>query len=188
VERVTSWLIYHLDAEFGTNSIVASTLANQDRCRTLVDRVLYSMRQGIEIPDLPREYLPARRLPKQRRPNAVPTLIDSGRVADGTTLTYRAMTQPEREAMADWLAEDPRRGIATWVNERVRPVLWAADGKRYSPSGLVLRMWQLAGWAKAPVAAQGPARWYVESEGSLWDIAKATLASLAESEDGDEER
>lgn len=39
--------------------------------------------------------------------------------------------------MADWLAEESARGTATWVKQRVRPLLWAADGKRYSPSGLV---------------------------------------------------
>jgi hypothetical protein len=39
-------------------------------------------------------------------------------------------------------------------------------------------MWQLAGWAKAPVAAQGPSRWYVPGEGSLWELALAALADV----------
>ena len=190
VERVTTWLVYHLDGEFGSNSYVASTLANVDRCRTLVDRVLSDVRRDAPPPELPAEYRTARKVPKQRRPNAVPTLIDAGRLADGTAVTYQATTQHEREAMAEWLAEDPSRGTATWINQRTRPLLWAADGKRYSPSGLVQRMWQLAGWAKAPVAAQGPSRWHVAGEGSLWELALATLASLGETaddEDGDED-
>jgi hypothetical protein len=190
VERVTSWLVHHVDREFGSNSYVASTLANVDRCRTLVDRVLSDVRRDAPAPELPVEYRTVRRVPKQRRPNAVPTLIDAGRLADGTALTYRATTQHEREAMAEWLAVDPSRGTATWINQRSRPLLWAADGKRYSPSGLVQRMWQLAGWAKAPVAAQGPSRWYVTGEGSLWALALATLASLGETaddEDGEDE-
>jgi hypothetical protein len=38
-------------------------------------------------------------------------------------------------------------------------------------------MWAMAGWAKAPVAAQGPSRWHVPGEGSLWDIALEIMAS-----------
>jgi hypothetical protein len=109
-------------------------------------------------------------------------LIDAGRLADGTTVTYRAPHKREADAMAAWLAEDPRRGMATWINERVRPLLWAADGKRYSPSRLVQLMWELAGWAEAPVAAQGPSRWFVSNEGSLWDLA-LELLTLAEADD-----
>lgn len=188
VERTTTWLVHHVDAEFGPNSIVASTLANSDRCRTLVDLVLADLQGNVPMPELPPDYRPAKRIPRQHRPNAVPTLIDAGRLTDGTALTYRATTQPEREAMADWLAADPTRGMATWINERVRPLLWAADGKRYSPSGLVQRMWQLAGWAKAPVAAQGPSRWYVADGSSLWDLARETLASLAEGDEDEDEQ
>jgi hypothetical protein len=187
VERTTSWLVHHVDTVFGQNSIVASTLANPDRCRTLAGLVLSDLQRGIPVPDLPPDYHPTKRIPKQRRPNAVPTLIDAGRLPDGTTLTYRATTQPEREAMAAWLAEDPRRGTATWVNQRVRPLLWAADGKRYSPSGLVQRMWQMAGWAKAPVAAQGPSRWFVADAGSLWELALETLELLADGDEDDRE-
>jgi hypothetical protein len=128
VERVTSWLIYHLDAEFGPTSIVSSTPANTDRCRTIVTQVLADMQRGVPAPDLPPEYRPTRKIPEQRRPNAVPTLIDAGRLADGRSLTYRAPTKREREAMAAWLAEDPRCGTARWVNQRVRPLLWAVDG------------------------------------------------------------
>jgi hypothetical protein len=186
VERATGWLVHHVDAEFGLNSIVASTLANPDRCRMLVGLVLSDLQGNIPVPDLPPDYRPAKRVPKQRRPNAVPTLIDAGRLADGAALTYHATTQPEREAMAEWLADDPSRGTATWINQRVRPLLWAVDGKRYSPSGLVQRMWQLAGWGKAPVAAQGPSRWYVAGGGSLWEIALETLASIPDV--GEDER
>lgn len=181
VRRAASWLIHHLDSQFGTNSIVASTLANVERCRILVELTLDSMRGG-DIPTLPEDYRPTRRVPRQRRPNAVTTLIDAGRLADGTRLIYQPTGQPEQEAMSDWLAENPRRGTATWVNQRVRPLLWEFDGKRYSPSGLVQHMYKLAGWAKAPVATQGSTRWYVPGEGTLWELPLATLASLAEAE------
>ncbi|MGW0434076.1 AIPR family protein [Micromonospora sp. NPDC003197] len=185
VERVTAWLVYHVDAEFNQNSIVSSTLADPDHCRLLVGLVLADLKRDVPVPDLPQEYRPAKRVPRQRRPNAVPTLIDAKRLADGTPLTYKATGQTERVAMAEWLAEDPNRSAATWVNQRVRPILWAADGKRYSPSGLVQQMWRMAGWSKAPVAAQGPSRWYVAGEGSLWTLAKEAMVSLTDADEGD---
>lgn len=73
-----------------------------------------------------------------------------------------------------YVAAEPNRGTATWVNQWVRPLLRAADGKRYSPSGLVQKMWRLAEWSKAPVAAQGPARSYVPEGKSLWRLALDT--------------
>ena len=170
VERASAWLIHHVDA-LNPKSIVSSTLADADRCRALAKQVLADLERGVPVPDLPAEYRPAKRVPKQRRPNAVPTLVDNGVLADGTPLTYRAAGQPERAAMAEWLAEDPSRAAATWVNQRSRPLLWAADGKRYSPSGLVQEMWRMAGWGKAPVAAQGPSRWFVGGGKSLWALA-----------------
>jgi hypothetical protein len=69
------------------------------------------------------------------------------------------------------VAADRKRGHATWINDPAKPLLWAYDGGQYSPSGLVMRIWQLAGWDKAPVAAQGPTRWHVPGEGNLSDLA-----------------
>ncbi|MET8525601.1 AIPR family protein [Micromonospora sp. NPDC005172] len=178
VERATNWLVHHIDAVFGEMSIVSSTLADPDRCRTLASLVLADLKRGAPVPALRPEYRPASKIPTQRRrPNAVPTLIDAGVLADGTALTYRSASRPEQQAMAEWLAADPSRGIATWVNQRGRPLLWAADGKRYSPSGLVQQMWRLAGWSKAPVAAQGPSRWHLAGGKSLWALALEAQAS-----------
>ncbi|MFG1846998.1 AIPR family protein [Micromonospora carbonacea] len=179
-ERATAWLIHHVDAAFGPRSMVSGTLADPQHCRTLAGLVLEDLRRSIPVPDLPQEYRPAKRVSKQRRPNAVPTLIDAGVLADGTPLTYQAAGRPEREAMAAWIAADPSRAAATWVNQRVRPILWAADGKRYSPSGLVQEMWRLAGWGKAPAAAQGPARWHLPGGKSLWTLAQETLAAVGD--------
>ncbi|MCX4388834.1 AIPR family protein [Micromonospora peucetia] len=173
VGRATDWLVHHVDAEF-KKQLVSSTLAEPEPCRTLTGLVLRDLRSDAPVPDLPQEYRPARSVPRQRRRNAVPTLIDAQRLAEGTPLTFQAIGQAEREAMAAWLAADSSRGTATWVNQRVRPLLWAADGKRYSPSGLVQKMWRLAEWNKAPVAAQGPARWCVAEGKSLWRLALDT--------------
>jgi hypothetical protein len=104
--------------------------------------------------------------PKSR---AVHILVDAQRIADGTTLEFRAATGPERRALTPWLAEDPRRGQATWTNHRGTPLVWAADGKRYSPTGLVMHMLRQVG-AKAK-AVQGTSRWFVPGEGSLTVLA-----------------
>jgi hypothetical protein len=169
---VLSWLIHHVDAEYGRNSFLSNTFTDETRCKHLAKRVLEDVRRGETVPVLPDDYRPQARPPrKQRRPNAVPTLVSAGRLADGTPLTFRTETETETAAVKDWLAEDPRRARATWVNDRVKCLLWTYDAKRYSASGLVTRIWELAGYEKSPVAVQGPGRWMVDSEHSLWDLA-----------------
>jgi hypothetical protein len=88
------------------------------------------------------------------------------------------------EALRDWLAEDPTRSRASWVPRRGKPILWAVDGERYSPSGLISHMWELAGWEGRPVSNQGTARWTVNSGETLADLAWRTLREL----EGDEAR
>lgn len=169
---VLSHLIFHLDAEFGRNSLLSSTFNDEARCKKLAKLVLEEARRGARAPDLPEDYQPpARRPRKPRRPNAVPTLVSAGRLADGTPLTYHPQSDPERAAVQDWLAEDPRRAQVTWVNDRVKCLLWAYDGSQYSASGLVHRIWELAQYEDAPVSVQGPGRWVLEEGQSLWDLA-----------------
>jgi hypothetical protein len=108
-----------------------------------------------------------------RRPNAVSTLVDARRLPDGVTLTFIMRGQREREWVGLWLAGDDRRGHATWVNSRSKPLLWAYDGQRYSPSGLVTKIWELSGWPDHPVSVQGPSQWVVPGKGTLWEMAKA---------------
>ncbi|MEU9884147.1 hypothetical protein [Sphaerisporangium sp. NPDC051011] len=72
------------------------------------------------------------------------------------------------------------------MNDRSKPLVWAVDGRRYSPTGLVTEIWNQAGWdaQTRPVAVQGPSRWTVPGEGSLWQLA---LEVLAERDDPVEE-
>ncbi len=170
---VLSRVVYHVDAAFGPNSFIGSTFANPERCRELAGRILADLRRGVPASALPEAYQPDTLKKRSRRPNTVAVLVDSRRIADNTRLVFQPGTGPEREALASWLAEDARRGEATWVNERTKPLLWAADGERYSPTGLVQHMWDLAGWESAPVAVQGPRRWFVPGEGSLVELAEA---------------
>lgn len=183
VSRVLPWLIFRVDGEFGRTSFLSSIFKDETRCRELAKLVLDDVRSGAEPPELREDYQPpARRPRRQRRPNAVPTLVDAGVITEGTQLTYRPQSEPEQVAVRDWLAEDPRRARATWVNDRVKCLLWSYDGKRYSASGLVQRIWELADYEDAPVAVQGPGRWRLESGLSLWDMAVQVLEEKNEEE------
>jgi hypothetical protein len=180
---VLSWLIHHMDAEYGKNSFLSNTFTDETRCKHLAKRVVEDVRRGGTVPVLPDDYRPPARVPrKQRRPNAVPTLVSAGRLTDGTLLTFRTETETEAAAVQDWLAEDPRRAQATWVNDRVKCLLWSYDANRYSASGLVVRIWELAGYDKSPVAVQGPGRWMFDREHSLWDLALQLFEDKAEEE------
>jgi AAA ATPase domain/NYN domain len=110
---------------------------------------------------------------RTRRRNSVPTIVDAGRIADGTPVTFKTKSARERALVDPWLAKDPRRSQATWVNHRSRPLLWAYDGQRYSPTGLVTKIWSLSGWPDPPTAVQGTLQWHVAGQGSLADIARA---------------
>lgn len=173
--KVMAWLIYRVDEEFSEKSFIRSTFANEQRCGLLVKRVLSDLARDEPVPEAPAEYRPVK-VRRPRRPDAVPTLVDSGRIHDGTVLSFRAETKPEQDALAGWLAEEPRRAQATWVNERSKPLLWSADGKRYSPSGLVMHMWKLARWESAWESVQGSKRWVLPGQGTLAELADAVLA------------
>ncbi|SCK52204.1 AIPR protein [Streptomyces sp. ScaeMP-e48] len=181
--RVLSWLIHHIDAEYGQTSFLSGTLTDAGRCKRLAELVLRDAERAGVIPDLPAVYKAAKEgKRKPRRPNAVPTLVDHGRITDGTPLHLRLWNKPEIDALTLWLAKDPRRGEATWVNDRTRCIVWAVDGRAYSPTRLVLNLYELAGWEEAPVAVQGPARWALDSGATLSELAGTLLDEQAELE------
>jgi hypothetical protein len=62
-------------------------------------------------------------------------------------------------------------------------LLWAYDRQRYSPTGLVTRIWEMSGWPDHPVAVQGPLCWTVPGEGTLWEIAKTIQDADADGEE-----
>jgi hypothetical protein len=162
-------LIFYVDDTYGAGSFLAPTFRNAERCSELAALVIRDLRAGNPAPELPAAY--RSRVPegRSRRENAVSILVDAGRIDNGTRLEFRPATGPERRFLMPWIAQDPRRGQATWVNNRVLPLLWAADGKRYSPSGLVKYMLDQAGLTIR--AVQGPSRWFIREEGSLVEIA-----------------
>jgi hypothetical protein len=108
--------------------------------------------------------------------------VDHGKIRNGTPAHLRLWNKPEIDALTPWLAEDPRRGEATWVNDRTRCLVWAVDGRAYSPTRLVLNLYELAGWEEAPVAVQGPARWTLDGGATLSELARTLLDEQAEQE------
>lgn len=166
-----AWLIYQVDASFGPTSVIKNTFLSEERCRTLAERVLADMASGHDLPELPADYVPSQPEQRRRRPNAVQTLVNSGRITEGTPLRFVVRTQSEHDTVDPWLEADSKRGRATWVNQRSKPLLWEYDGHQYSPSGLVNRIWRLSGWQTRQVAVQGPDRWEIPGQGLLWEIA-----------------
>ncbi|MFC5830030.1 AIPR family protein [Nonomuraea insulae] len=178
--EVLAWLVHHCDESFGTGSSVRGTFLDMERSAQLAALVTTSLRDGSTGPALRPEYRRSKPNPRMRRPNAVPTLVDAQRIPPGTILAFTAPSRTEREALADWIADDPRRAQAAWINDRSAPLLWSADGRQYSPSGLVSTMWKEANWETAPVSVQGPRRWVVPGEGTLWELALDVLAERSD--------
>lgn len=177
VPELIRWLTHHLLAEYGQRIQIKSAFQSARTCGKLAELVLRDLADGVEPPARPAKER------KTRRPNTVPLLVDRRVIRDGAPLVYRALNEPERQAMKGWLAADVRRGQATWVNHRTKPILWEYDEQRYSPSGLVSKMWEAAEWDDRPVANQGTARWY-RGDTSLWEMVQRIHAE--EEEEGQE--
>lgn len=175
VRRAAGWLVGHIDAQFGPTAFIGSTLTSSERCGTVVELVLRDLGSPQPEPSLPKAYSPPHGERRGRRPNSVAVLVDARRIRNGTRLVFSTAGVPEDRAISRWLSEDPRRGEATWTNSRSKPLVWAVDGRQYSPSRLVMELWRQAGWKRAPVAVQGPARWSLPDEGSLAQLAEAVL-------------
>lgn len=171
-----------IDELYTERSQIRAVCADVIRCREVADRVL----TGTVAPQDPDTRDKYRRVPTQRkprRPNAVHVLIDRGVLEEGAPLTLATAYPLEAEALKLWLAENQKRALATWTNHRTKPILWGADGKQYSPSGLITHMWELAEWEQRPMANQGTARWVTATGETLADLAWRILGELEEPDD-----
>ncbi|MHB9854798.1 AIPR family protein [Streptomyces krungchingensis] len=176
-----------IDELFKERSQIRAVCSDIERCRELSEHVLDIVVNG-GSGKTPDKYRRVQAQRKRRRPNAVSVLIDKQVLVNGEPLTLKSGYPLEEDALRDWLAEDERRARATWVNHRAKPLLWAADGKQYSPSGLITRMWELAEWEKRPVANQGTARWATATGETLADLAWRALDELEESAEDEPSR
>ncbi|WP_026119218.1 AIPR family protein [Nocardiopsis ganjiahuensis] len=185
VDSVFPRLLHHIDTEYGPDSkaSLTRTLSDPARCRKLTDLVLRDVRSDAPVPAIDDDYRlkKGQRKRKQRRPNSAAILLNAGVLHSGTRLEFRPTTSTEEEAMKDWLAQDPRRAQATWTTDRKQTLLWEADGRHYSPTGLVMRMYELAGWENSPVAVQGPAKWHIAGK-SMAAHAEWIFAEIGDAE------
>ncbi|MFC9304187.1 AIPR family protein [Streptomyces albidoflavus] len=185
VERLLPVTMQVIDGLSERRPQIRAVCADVDRCREVSERVVEAMAEGKDgsAPDTYRRVRPTR---KRRRPNAVQVLVDKRVLPEGEPLALSTAYPTEADALKDWLAEDPQRSRATWTNHRTKPIVWAPDGKQYSPSGLITLMWEQAAWAERPVANQGTARWVTSSGDTLADLAWRTLGDLEEPDKSDE--
>ncbi|MFI8287320.1 AIPR family protein [Streptomyces albidoflavus] len=185
VERLLPVTMQVIDGLSERRPQIRAVCADVDRCREVSERVVEAMAEGKDgsAPDTYRRVRPTR---KRRRPNAVQVLVDKRVLPEGEPLALSTAYPTEADALKDWLAEDPQRSRATWTNHRTKPIVWAPDGKQYSPSGLITLMWEQAAWAERPVANQGTARWVTSSGDTLADLAWRTLGDLEEPDESDE--
>ncbi|MDT0379390.1 AIPR family protein [Streptomyces sp. DSM 42041] len=184
VKRIVPVLVQVLDEEVGTRTGLQRACADPGQTADLVTAVLTSLEGGTSA-DAAAKYRRQENKPrKRRRPNAVHVIVDRGVLEEGAPLHLALYLQPEKEALAAWLDANPRRGLAKWTNtNRARPIVWAADGIAYSPSGLIARMWELAEWEGRPVSNQGTARWATQDGETLAVLARRLLDSMAEEKD-----
>ncbi|ANZ42155.1 abortive phage infection protein [Lentzea guizhouensis] len=178
-------IIATIDRLYSDRSQIRAVCADIVRSHAIVDEVLHGA-AGTAASASATKYRRERAGRKRRRPNAVSVLIDRAAIEEGEALRLTTAYPVEVEALKDWLAEDPKRGRATWIPHRSKPILWAADGKQYSPSGLISHMWEQAQWENRPVANQGTTRWVTGSGESLADLAWRVLRDLEESDDSED--
>jgi hypothetical protein len=112
-----------------------------------------------------------RKLERKRERNTVARLLASSALADDAQVRFQPsveMARATQEAVLQWIAEDPRRGTATWRNDASAPLIWDYDGAAYSPTGLALLLAKQVG---AEIRSlPGPRFWAVNGK-TLPDIA-----------------
>jgi hypothetical protein len=184
IEELLPAVAVAIDDLYTERSQIRAVCSDVGRCREVAARVLSVSPNGTSNAAADKyRRTPAQR--KRRRPNAVSVLVDKAVIPEGAALKLSKAYPLEYEALREWLAKDPKRSSATWVPHRTKPILWAADGKRYSPSGLISHMWELAEWEGRPVANQGTARWEVSTGETLAELAWRVLGDLETADEED---
>ncbi|MEU5159153.1 DNA-binding protein [Streptomyces sp. NPDC020875] len=126
---------------------------------------------------------------RSRAQNAVHVLVGAGLLPDGTRLRLtprHGVTEAIREDIVAWVAEDGSRASVTWSNDTAKPLSWAADGNRFTPTGLANEIFRSVTGRKAD-GIQGTTWWDVDTahvpddvDPEEWAALKGSdLASLA---------
>jgi hypothetical protein len=78
---------------------------------------------------------------KSNRGRIVTQIISAGLLRDGETLRFaEAYNVDSQGHLEKWLLEVPNRRLAYWHNSPGKPLEWAFDGERYSPTALARKI------------------------------------------------
>jgi hypothetical protein len=111
------------------------------------DQTLVTVSQLFPVPDIedftisPRQAVATKAKEKKKRTQqaaATKRLVEADTVKDGTvfTLTPNGLSDKLRLQVDEWVAQQPARAQATWTNDPQAPLIWGADKKAHSPTGL----------------------------------------------------
>ncbi|MFH8453188.1 AIPR family protein [Streptomyces fungicidicus] len=175
VRRALAWMVIVIDGAYGRNSQLGTAVRTEERAQLVSDGLYARVLNNEEPPSDAESRLDQEPGTASRVTNAVRVIVDAERLPEGTVLEFRPVTGPERRQLPRWIEEDPRRARATWQNNKVKPLVWAVDGKAYAPSTLVRLMRRTAMGNDQQV--QGTRHWHVPEVGALVDIAKELRGS-----------
>jgi len=160
------------------------TLQTVQAYRVVGDQTIVTVSQLFPLPDV-EDFLVApvrlqaeaaqERRTRGREASTVVRLVREGAIAEGTPLVLRPTTEVTaevRELVAEWVAEDPARGRATWTNTSRSPLVWAADGAAYRPTAIVGQILTEATGSSRSV--RGPSWWVLPDGRSLTEAAGAS--------------
>ena len=162
------------------------TLQRVQAYRTAAEDVIVTVSQLFPVPDVEEFTISPQRAEVaasqtrrrgKREKSTVVRLVRAGIIPDGTVLTMRPV-QIDAEAMAsvnEWIAEDPRRGRATWSNNARQPLRWSYDERDYRPSSIAQTA--LHEGAGIERSLRGPAWWFTPEGKSLTELADETTSS-----------
>lgn len=108
---------------------------------------------------------------EQRQQDAVKILAAEGALEPGTRLHLdpSGINEDLRSQVAEWLAEDPRRGEGIWTGDPFEPIKWAYTGTRGKPSTFATQALGEATGAKR--ALNGSMWWRLDDGVSLAELA-----------------
>lgn len=159
------------------------TLQRVQAYRTAAEGVIVTVSQLFPVPDVedftisPQRAEAAatqtRRRGKRERSTVV-RLAQAGTIPDGTALTMQPVQidTEAQESIKEWIADDPRRGRATWSNNARKPLRWAYDDQDYRPSSIAQTALREAAGVERSI--RGPSWWFTPDGQSLTDLADET--------------
>lgn len=146
------------------------------------DGVIVTVSQLFPVPDVEEFTISPQRAEAQqskarrtrrRERSTVVRLLQSKLIPDGTPLTLVPTTEVDaeaRERVQEWIAEDPRRGRAAWVNGS-KPLRWEYDDALYRPTTIVKQV--LLDATGIVRSVNGPQWWVTEDGATLTELGAA---------------